>query len=82
MAAKSNDVDIHDIDQRLDHPVVARLTLSGTQLYLGTNAGPRETSLYVFIPDEQAEPTYFSVAEARMLIASLQAAVANAEGGE
>ena len=65
--------------ERLDHKVKAKLELSGTTIIVGTYSHHQGDSLFIHT-DEQAEPTYFSVAEADLLIAALNAS--KAELGE
>lgn len=61
--------------------VVSMMRLSGTTTMVGTHSDHLETTLVMW-NDEYGvdEVTYFSVSEAKMLIAALQACVAQAEG--
>ena len=66
-------------EKRRDHKIKATLDLSGTTFKVGTYSHHQGDSLFIHT-DEQAEPTYFSVAEADLLIAALKAS--KAELGE
>ena len=59
-------------EKRRDHKIKATLDLSGTTFKVGTYSHHQGDSLFIHT-DEQAEPTYFSVAEADLLIAALDA---------
>ena len=67
------------LEKRRDHKIKATLNLSGTTVKVGTCFHHQDDSLFIQT-DEQDEPTYFSVAEADLLIAALKAA--KAELGE
>ena len=58
-----------------NHKIKATLDLSGTTVKVGTYSHHQGDSLFIHT-DEQAEPTYFSVAEADLLIAALNASKA------
>lgn len=62
-----------------NHKIKGTLDLSGTTFKVGTHSHHQGDSLLIHT-DEQAEPTYFSVAEADLLIAALKAS--KAELGE
>ena len=62
-----------------NHKIKATLDLSGTTVKVGTYFHHQDDSLFIQT-DEQDEPTYFSVAEADLLIAALKAS--KAELGE
>lgn len=83
MSPDEEEIPIHEIEKRLDHPITAMLTISGTKLAIGhlsdMGTGSHD-SLYLFIPDEQAEPTYFSVDEAEMIISALRATISRLKG--
>ena len=62
-----------------NHKIKATLDLSGTTVKVGACFHCKDDSLFIQT-DEQDEPTYFSVAEADLLIAALNAS--KAELGE
>ena len=62
-----------------NHKIKATLDLSGTTIKVGTCFHHQDDGLFIQT-DEQDEPTYFSVAEADLLIAALKAS--KAELGE
>ena len=63
------------LEKRKDHKIKATLDLSGTTVKVGTCFHHQDASLFIQT-DEQDEPTYFSVAEADLLIAALKASKA------
>lgn len=67
------------LEKRRDHKIKGILDLSGTTFKIGTHSHHQGDSLFIHT-DEQAEPIYFSVAEADLLIAALNAS--KAELGE
>ena len=67
------------LEQRRDHKIKGILDLSGTTLKVGVYRHHQGDSLFIDT-DEQVEPIYFSVAEADLLIAALNAS--KAELGE
>lgn len=67
---------------RLDHKPKARLRLSGTDIYVGTYHHDTGSTLYLHMPDEQPEPVYFSVAEGKLLIATLAASISELKEGD
>ena len=62
-----------------NHKIKATLDLSGTTVKVGACFHCKDDSLFIQT-DEQDEPTYFSVAEADLLIAAINAS--KAELGE
>ena len=62
-----------------NYKIKATLNLSGTIVKVGFYSYHQDDSLFIHT-DEQAEPTYFSMAEADLLIAALNAS--KAELGE
>ena len=67
------------LEKRKDHKIKATLDLSGTTVKVGAYSHHQGDSLFIDT-DEQGEPIYFSVAEADLLIAALNAS--KAELGE
>ena len=67
------------LEKRRDHKIKGILDLSGTTFKVGVYSHHQGDSLFIQT-DEQDEPTYFSVAEADLLIAALKAS--KAELGE
>ena len=64
------------IEQRRDHSMKATLNLSGEQFKIGTYHHAEGDSIFLHTP-ENAEPIYFSQAEATLLIAALSACQAD-----
>ena len=62
-----------------NHKIKATLDLSGTTVKVGVYSHHHGNSLFI-MTDEQVEPIYFSMAEADLLIAALNAS--KAELGE
>ena len=60
--------------ERLDHKVKAKLELSGTTIIVGTYSDHQGDSLFI-LTDEQAEPTYISVLEGKLLISAIRASI-------
>ena len=67
------------LEKRRDHKIMGILDLSGTAFKVGTYSHHQGDSLFIDTY-EQVEPIYFSVAEADLLIAALNAS--KAELGE
>ena len=67
------------LEQRRDHKIKGILDLSGTTFKVGVYSHHQGDSLFIDM-DEQVEPIYFSLAEADLLIAALNAS--KAELGE
>ena len=67
------------LEKRKDHKIKATLDLSGTTVKVGAYSHHHGNSLFI-MTDEQVEPIYFSMAEADLLIAALNAS--KAELGE
>ena len=67
------------LEKRAYHKIKGTLYLSGNIFKIGAYSHHQGDSLFIHT-DEQAEPTYFSVAEADLLIAALNAS--KAELGE
>ena len=67
------------LEKRKDHKIKATLDLSGTTFSVGIYNHPQGDSLFI-VTNEQIEPVYFSLAEADLLIAALNAS--KAELGE
>lgn len=66
-----------------DHNDIAKLTLSGTDIRVGTYDSSRSTEPSVYIQTEDdPEPVYIKVAEARVLRAALGAAIDYITKGE
>lgn len=61
------------------HSQIAAMNLSGSVVLVGSYSHDQGDSLY-FKTEENVEPVYMSTAEAELLIAALQAAVAQAKG--
>lgn len=67
------------LEKRRDHKIKGTLDISGTTYMIGSYSHQQGDCLFI-LTDEQDEPTYFSVAEADLLIAALNAS--KAELGE
>ena len=67
------------LEQRRDHKIKGILDLSGPTFKVGVYSHHQGDSLFIDT-DEQVEPIYFSLAEADLLIAALNAS--KAELGE
>ena len=67
--------------ERLDHKVKAKLELSGTTIIVGTYSHHQGDSLFFLIEGEQAEPTYISVLEGKLLISAIRASIGHLKEG-
>lgn len=59
-----------------EYPRNAQMRLSGTEVAVGTcgRENPADASVWLYT-DEQAEPVFMAAAEAKLLIAALEAAL-------
>lgn len=71
------------MDIPLQHSCIARLTLSGTDVNVGSHdSGTASPPSVWFQTEDNPEIVYIKVAEAKLLIASLAAAISDIEEGD